>query len=494
MSAAPANVGILVQHQTAPVLLALGDLLRARSGSAVHLFVRGEREREHFAGLNAAGRWASVTDCNVMPKALALPVADEAATVARARDLERRLGRTINELVLTHRHFGRGFSPLAVGLAESPLYRAVSYPAMLQAYCETLEFWIEQLAAKRIDLLLQGNTEALAAAGALAIIHRRLNVGRYRDLCYWTADEFQSSPELEAAYRRIAKAPPPDIDQPYGANIRKRRFIARRRSAWLSAQDSLRNGLRWAKWRLRGRDPAQAQELRSALLLPWQRWSALRAAKRLMSVRLADLAGRPFIYAPLQKEPEAAFQARSPEYFSQHGMILSLARDAPAGVLIAVKENLPSIGQRPRDFYRQLRQLRNVVLLDPDESGITCARAAAATAVIVGTGGLEAAVYGKPVITYGRHGLYNFLPHVMTVTDEAQLKGYMSRIFGGAIDPVRAADDGARFLAALVAVSFDTGAALREDGREAADAAANAFEPLLRSLQWPQTRASLAAE
>jgi hypothetical protein len=487
------NVGILVQHQTAAVLLAVGDLLARRCGCAIHLFVRGERARSHYAKANA-GRWASVVDCDVMAAAVVRAVAPESAVVARARALEQRLGIGINELALTHRHFGRGFSPLATGLPESPLYKRVSYTGMLQAYCDTLDFWMAELRGKSIDLLLQGNTEALAAARALGVTHRRLNVGRYRDRCYWAPDECQRSPELEAAYRGIESASPPQLDRPYGTHLRKRRFIARRRSTLLTAQDSMTNILRWGRWVLRGRDPAQARELGAALMLPWQRWAALREARRTMTTRLADLAARQFIYAPLQKEPEAAFQARSPEFFNQHGLILSLARDAPAGVLIAVKENLPSIGQRPRDFLKQLRQLRNVVLLDPDEPGIECARAAAATAVIVGTGGLEAAILGRPVITYGRHGLYNFLPHVMTVTDEAQLKGYMTRIFAGGIDLTRARDDGARFLAALIAISFDTGPALRESGRDALAAATNALEPLLQSLAWREQREALAAE
>ena len=91
------------------------------------------------------------------------------------------------------------------------------------------------------------------------------------------------------------------------------------------------------------------------------------------------------------------------------------------------------------------------------ELGLEAARAADAVVTISGTSGLEGAILGKPVICFGRHNIYNFLPHVMVVTDETQLKGYLARAFGGGIDRAQAERDGRRFLQAIVDASFDLG-------------------------------------
>ena len=123
--------------------------------------------------------------------------------------------------------------------------------------------------------------------------------------------------------------------------------------------------------------------------------------------------------------------------------------------MLAVKETIHGVGRRPRDFYGQIADLKNVVFLDMMEYGVEVVKKAAATATITGTAGMEAAVVGKPVITFGRHNNYNFLPQVFQVTDETQLAGYMRHIFSGDFDREGARSTGARFLQAVVNRSFD---------------------------------------
>jgi hypothetical protein len=121
-------------------------------------------------------------------------------------------------------------------------------------------------------------------------------------------------------------------------------------------------------------------------------------------------------------------------------------------------------------------------MLDIDEIGLLCARKADATATITGTSGFEAAVMGRPVISFGRHNIYDFLSHVMVVEDENQLAGYLWRIFSGDIDSKRARDDGLRFLQAIVDVSFDLGEfnVTRSD-EITEEAGATAYEALVAS-------------
>ena len=130
-------------------------------------------------------------------------------------------------------------------------------------------------------------------------------------------------------------------------------------------------------------------------------WKYGRAQKFLTSKitkRLSDLDGTKFVYFPLQAEPEFSLQVMSQESFSQLATIASIARDLPAGVKLAVKDSIWAIGRRPKDFYRQLLEFHNVILLNLEEEGVSVIEKCDAVCTITGSGGIEAARIGKPVI------------------------------------------------------------------------------------------------
>jgi hypothetical protein len=187
----------------------------------------------------------------------------------------------------------------------------------------------------------------------------------------------------------------------------------------------------------------------------WRRHRDLLRMTKSRTVPLTALEGQPFVYYPLHTEPETALQTVSPEYFNQLSAIATLSRDLPAGAMLAVKETFAALGRRPTDFYDQIGEFKNVIMLDMTEFGLKCAQKANATATITGTGGFEAAVSGRPVISFGQHNLYNFLPHVFVVKDDKRLKDDLHRIFEGEIDTERANLDGRRFLQAIIDTSFD---------------------------------------
>ena len=89
------------------------------------------------------------------------------------------------------------------------------------------------------------------------------------------------------------------------------------------------------------------------------------------------------------------------------------------------------------------------------EWGISCAQNAAAVVTISGTGGLEAAVAGVPVVSFGHHNLYNVLPHVQVVDSERELAKYLKKAIGGEFSKPTMIRDGQRLLKAIVEESFD---------------------------------------
>jgi len=181
--------------------------------------------------------------------------------------------------------------------------------------------------------------------------------------------------------------------------------------------------LRYAYWRVRGYEKAKGYYLKSTLYYHYNMWAQYRTQRKIAAIKLSELAGKKFVYFPLHIEPEMALHGISPEYFYQHAAIAALARDLPAGVLLAVKEAYGSIGRRPKEFYRQIADLKNVVWLETWEPGIACAQAASAVATICGTAGLEAACSGRSVVSFGQHNLYNFLSSVYVINNERELAG-----------------------------------------------------------------------
>ena len=86
--------------------------------------------------------------------------------------------------------------------------------------------------------------------------------------------------------------------------------------------------------------------------------------------------------------------------------IQMIARDLPSNYKLIVKEHLPSIGRRPKDFYKQLLALKNVLIADPLEYGISYINNSTAIALVTGTAGWEAAAMGVPVISFSKHNTF----------------------------------------------------------------------------------------
>ena len=199
--------------------------------------------------------------------------------------------------------------------------------------------------------------------------------------------------------------------------------------------------------------------------------------------RLSDMGNSKFVYYPLHTEPETALQTLSPEYFYQLSCIAALSRDLPAGTVLAVKDTLAAIGRRPRDFYAQILEFKNVVLLDVREFGLEVAKKSSAVATITGTGGFEAAVMGKPVISFGRHNLYNFLSHVRVINDETKLKEDLVWALKDDFDVKTAKIEGAKFLEGVKNISFNMEEFTAINGKNFSDIAIKrAYENLYKSI------------
>lgn len=457
MSAAFHDVGIQISAKTRDILLAVAKELRTKHGARIHLYTRGPEEERFFNNWPGNKCWDSVTDAAKIPAAVLETEIDEAHVISRAQEFEARIGRTINELTFSHRHLGRGYFLGGFGHPHSATYDNASYLQTVHAYVRQLEFWDNEFDQRGLTLLLQGDNIAQAVAAARSVPARFLIGARYKSLWFWSSDQYQTNPLLPAAWAAARSERLLEVDETYvGADVKRSEF-----ADWVSLRKlpfhTLYAVATMTYWRLRGMTKGRAYNYWEFVTWPARQYFGLHEAKRWFATRLDDLKEKPFVYFPMHKEPEESFLLRSPEFFSQHAAIASLSRSLPAGTLLAIKENSYAIARRPRDFYRQIAALKNVVLLDFNEDGIACIRRASVIATITGTAGIEAAAMGKPVVSFAHHHPMSMLPHVQTIKNESDLPKILSAALSPEFDRARARADGQKFLRAIADSSFDLG-------------------------------------
>jgi capsular polysaccharide biosynthesis protein len=111
---------------------------------------------------------------------------------------------------------------------------------------------------------------------------------------------------------------------------------------------------------------------------------------------------RPFFYFPLHYADDFKIERIIPHCGDQEYLIRQVAQSLPQGYDLVVKEHPYSIGGNPVAMLRRLRRISNVRLVDPFTSSHELMKAASAITVISSTVGIEALLYGKPVLTMGQ--------------------------------------------------------------------------------------------
>lgn len=450
------RIAFSARSQTRFFDLALLRSIKNRFGSEIHLYCYGPQEvifyRKHGDGL-----FASITDANVLAKSCTETSLDEEQVFERARLIEDKIGITINRMIVPHRHFGRGYCLGGYYHPRSRQSENTTYVQVVHAFCETLSFWEREFSEKRITVCLNAGNEAARIARILDIPYRVMIGSRVGNLHCWAWNELYENPEFERRWNEISDVGDVDLITPYFGHVKSRKIFQSRFGLKATLKQMFLVLARFAYWKLRRYEKGKNYYVADSVRHQFRIWRQYRRYQKIATTKLSDLKGKRFVFFPLHVEPETALHGISPEYFYQHSMIAAVSRDLPAGIYLAVKEAYGSIGRRPNTFYRQINDLKNVVLLDCWEQGIECAREADAVVTICGTVGLEAVVAGTPVIAFGHHNLYNFLPSVRVVHDERLLASYLYKALFASDVKKRTRNEGRRLLRAIIDCSFDMG-------------------------------------
>ena len=163
------------------------------------------------------------------------------------------------------------------------------------------------------------------------------------------------------------------------------------------------------------KDNHVADPLRSlfftAIRNPW----LARKVRRYLSgeyVAEQDLPNLRYAFFPLHTEPEVSLLVYGRPYVNQIEIIRMLAMSLPVDMVLVVKEHPWMVGKRSTPVYSKMLNIPRVRFADPKLEARTLIQHADLITVVTGSVALEAAMLGKPVITFGDCP-YNLLPDTM---------------------------------------------------------------------------------
>ena len=163
-------------------------------------------------------------------------------------------------------------------------------------------------------------------------------------------------------------------------------------------------------------------------------------------VTAEHLAKTKYVFFPLHTEPEVSLLVYGRPYLNQTEIIRMLALSLPVDTVLVVKEHPWMVGKRSLKSYAKMLEIPRVRLADPRLEARVLIQGASLVSVVTGSVGLEAAMLGKPVLTFGDCP-FNLLPMVRrcedprrlqsiiremlerTVDDEAALESYVSAVY-----------------------------------------------------------------
>lgn len=136
--------------------------------------------------------------------------------------------------------------------------------------------------------------------------------------------------------------------------------------------------------------------------------------------------GEDFVYFPLNLEPEIFLLLYAPHATNQLYYIRQVAQSLPLNFKLYVKEHPTMVGYRPRSFYKELKKMPNVKLINPKIKSFDLIKQTKLVTTITGTAGWEALFFKKPSITFG-YNFYNNLSMVKHCDDITKLSDLIYR-------------------------------------------------------------------
>jgi hypothetical protein len=389
-------------------------------------------------------------DAEMTPRA-ATDLDNWAELTEQAVDLERKLGRPINDVLRTDRHYGIGFV-CGASFMRSTVGHKTNYAQSVDMLVR-LGTRMEPLFEKYQPLTMFSSPGSIglsmltAMAESRNIPTRRLVSGRRGKTSCWSED-WSSRPfglyeAYEKHFKRLSAEAENDANErlydeeaalpprPYSSELTrgsfKQRSTFKNFAIWLYRISRTEFGRR-----LRGQTMAYGNYLfQDRVKLGIERLIWHRKTLRERSVASELPADLPIVFYPLHIEPESTLFGEAQPADHQLAHIDMLAKTLPGGWHLVVKEHYGATAPRPPGFWKQIRNYPNVIVASTLDNGEAIAERSKAVAGINGTMILQTAIAGRPAICFlaGFQGLC--MPHMQLVTSYDECRRALVRIRDG---------------------------------------------------------------
>ena len=113
-----------------------------------------------------------------------------------------------------------------------------------------------------------------------------------------------------------------------------------------------------------------------------------------------EIENKNFVVYTLHKQPEASVDVVGRYYDNQYTNIQNIWRILPDDWYLVIKEHTNAIGDRSLSFFKKIKKLRNVVLLNEHINSHKIIQDSKAIFSVSGSIAYEAALYGKPAFLF----------------------------------------------------------------------------------------------
>ena len=376
----------------------------------------------------------------------------------KALEIEKRLGVTLSRLFLSDRTIGRGLH--ASGGVNHPkirLHSNSSHAEIIKIAVSKVIFWEKLIKKKGVCMTLGLPNVGHLIAQNYKLPSYRVYDARFGNRMFWTSDLYLQPDSLESYYNKNKNKvfKKINIELPYQSYMTFRKLEVHTFKFIATLKFSFIQILRRFYGIYRGYRKAKNIYAYDEFKYIWRKRKDFNNLRKTSNINNKSLKNIKYIYFPLIAEPEVALHGIAQDFFFQLSAINMLSRDLPSNYRIIVKEHLLAIGRRPRDFYRQILDLKNVMMADPLDLGLPYIKNAQAVACITGTAAWEAVVMGIPVISFSKNNAFNFLEHVFTVTDPDDTIKILNNICFKSWPNKKSINDGASFYNSCIKDSFD---------------------------------------
>lgn len=390
---------------------------------------------------------------DVEMRALDEPPPDEQTLLRDIVRVEASLGIRLVDSIRSDRQYGMGFITGAKPM-RTPFMLKARYPQLLTVALRMADFMAAKVEEYKPSVII-GYPGTLSYDLLIAIGERQgipmrgLSAPRRGNYFYWAADRFGLPARFdeqfgEALQRRTAGEntllpSPGGVAEPKDRPIQTAGILSSRK-AGMTLRALVRGAIshciasfsyHWFKHPRRRMVYLLSDKL-AALVLSWR--DNRRALRQRPLIDQIDPA-TPFVFFPLHFEPEASLLTDAVDSPSQLTIIDWLARGAPSGWRIVIKEHPTQGLRRPHGFWETIRRYPNVLVASKYEAGEALMERCAVLATINGTLGLQAAQQLKPAICFHRHYIGKVLPQIWVVESFVAVKNALEKISAAGSSP-----------------------------------------------------------